>query len=59
MSDYKIVDSSLGLDHLMDCVNEFVKQGYVPVGGVFPVTFNYGQPSSFAQAVFKEEKVDK
>lgn len=59
MSDYKIVDSSIGLDHLQDCVNQFVKEGYVPIGGVFPTSFNYGQPSSFAQAMFRQEKVDK
>lgn len=55
MSDkkYIIVHSSLGLDNLEDQVNELVKQGYVPVGGVFPTSFNYGQPGGYSQAMYK------
>jgi len=50
---YEIVHSSIGLDNLQAQVNDMIKQGYVPVGGPFATSFNYSQPSGYAQAVFK------
>ena len=53
MAQYEIVYSSLGLDNLQDQVNDMIKKGYVPVGGLIATSFNYGQPSAYAQAMFK------
>ena len=56
---YIIVHSTLGLDHLSDCVNDEMRKGYVPLGGMIATSFNFGQPSSYAQAMVLQEKVDK
>ena len=58
MSDknYIILQSSLGLDNLEDQVNEMITKGFVPVGGVFPTSFNYGQPGGYSQAMFRPEQ---
>ena len=53
-AQYKLIYTSLGLEHLEECVNELVANGFVPVGGVTATSFNYGQPSAYAQAMFKE-----
>lgn len=49
MKQYIIVEGTL--EDLEARVNDKIKLGYFPIGGITAKSFNYGQPFSFIQAM--------
>ena len=56
MNDYKII--SAGLYHILEIkVNDAIKEGYMPTGGVIIDSYNEFKPR-YLQAVYKIYKED-